>query len=623
MRRPTLTDRFRYWFDAVMARGTVAQIGLLAIASFALILLGAIAVVIFGAYPVRTGEGTPGFAEVLWDSMTRAISSGSIREDIGWGYRAIMFVVTIGGLIVVAALIGIVSSSFEDRIHLLRAGRSRVLETGHTVILGWSGKVVPIVSELCEAEHGTRSAVVILSPRDKAEVEEELRVAIPDSGRTKIIVRSGQPMNRSDLAMVNPTEARSIIVLGPDGAEDPDSEVIKTVLALTSADDHGSGRLSIIAELARAGTLKAARLIAPGEVRWVLGTDLIGRITVQSCRHSGLSVVHTALLDFAGDEFYFSAAPSLVGKTFADASRAYAASTVVGIASPTGIHLNPPTATVLGSSDELIHIAKDAGSINLEPSPLPRVEHILDTRVAAAAPQRTLVLGAHAGLTGILDSLSSYFAADSTVTVIADTDLSGLPERYASFVTVERADTSERDVLERIDLGSFDHIVVLPYKDRLSKHAADARTIVTLLHLRDLRGSTGRPVPIVSEMLDDRNRELASVAEAEDFIVSSKLVSLMLAQVSQNPRLTEVFATLFSSEGSELYLRPSEHYVVSNALVSFATVAEAALLRGETAVGFRSANDQSAGSFGVVINPRKDLERVYEEGDAIIVLAAS
>lgn len=619
MSRPTLTDRFRYWFDAVMARGTVAQIGLLGIASFALILVGATAVVAFGAYPVRDpGEVQPSFGEVLWDSMTRAISSGSIREDIGWGYRAIMFIVTIGGLVVVAALIGVVTSAFETRVHRLRAGRSRVLETGHTVILGWSGKVVPIVSELCEAGRGSRTAVVILTPRDKAEVEEELRAAIPDPGRTKIIVRSGQPMNRTDLAMVNPGGARSVIVLGPDGAEDPDSEVIKTVLALTSADDHGAGKLSVVAELARAGTLKVARLIAPDEVHWVLGTDLIGRITVQSCRHSGLSAVHTELLDFVGDEFYLTSEPTLVGRTFAHATRSYSTSTVVGLATTTGIVLNPPSTTLITESDELIVIAQDDGSVALESSPGPNPAHIVDTRGVAAVAQRTLVLGAHAGLSGILDALSSYFAAGSTVTVIADSDLSWVSSRES--VTFQRADTSDRDVLESLDLAAFDHVIVLPYKDRLSKHAADARTIVTLLHLRDLRASSGHAVPIVSEMLDDRNRELASVAEAEDYIVSAKLVSLMLSQVSQNPRLTEVFATLFSAEGSELYLRPSEHYVVSNALVSFATVAEAALLRGEIAIGYRSAHD---GLSGVAINPRKDLERVYEQGDAIIVLAAS
>ena len=155
MSRPSLRERLRYWFDTVMSRGTIAQIGLLAIASLVLILVASAVVVGFGFYPVLpTSEGTPSFFEVLWDSLARALSSGSIREDEGWTYRAAMLVVTIGGLIVVAVLIGIVTTALESRVRQLRAGRSRVLETGHTVILGWSGKVVPIVSELCEAARG-------------------------------------------------------------------------------------------------------------------------------------------------------------------------------------------------------------------------------------------------------------------------------------------------------------------------------------------------------------------------------------------------------------------------------------------------------------------------------------
>ena len=50
---------------------------------------------------------------------------------------------------------------------------------------------------------------------------------------------------------------------------------------------------------------------------------------------------------------------------------------------------------------------------------------------------------------------------------------------------------------------------MLCYSDDLDVQRADARTLVTLLHVRDL--IAGRPprCPVVSEMLDDRNRVLA------------------------------------------------------------------------------------------------------------------
>ena len=40
-------------------------------------------------------------------------------------------------------------------------------------------------------------------------------------------------------------------------------------------------------------------------------------------------------------------------------------------------------------------------------------------------------------------------------------------------------------------------------------------------------------------MRDINNRSLAEVTQADDFIVSDKLVSLMLAQVSENKKLMD------------------------------------------------------------------------------------
>jgi voltage-gated potassium channel Kch len=47
-----------------------------------------------------------------------------------------------------------------------------------------------------------------------------------------------------------------------------------------------------------------------------------------------------------------------------------------------------------------------------------------------------------------------------------------------------------------------------------------------------------------------RNRELAEVAHVDDFIVSDHLVSLMMAQLSENAELFDVFTDIFDPEGS-------------------------------------------------------------------------
>lgn len=153
---------------------------------------------------------------------------------------------------------------------------------------------------------------------------------------------------------------------------------------------------------------------------------------------------------------------------------------------------------------------------------------------------------------------------------------------------------------------------------------ADARTMITLLHLRDLARLHGKNVPITSEILSIENRDLASVAEADDFIVSNTLVSLMVSQVAENRHLVKVFNELFTAGGHELYLKPATAYVRPGVDVPYHTVVEAALRRGEVAIGLRrgaQAKDPAA-AYGVVVNPAKHAPVRIAAGDKLIVLAA-
>jgi hypothetical protein len=169
----------------------------------------------------------------------------------------------------------------------------------------------------------------------------------------------------------------------------------------------------------------------------------------------------------------------------------------------------------------------------------------------------------------------------------------------------------------------FDHIIVLAAKETLPAQRADAKTLITLLHLRDIAVKKGADLNVVSEMIDDRNRELAEVTQADDFIVSDQLISLMLSQLSENKRLTDVFDELFTSSGAEIYLRPSHLYVPEGVEADFYTVLEAARRRGETAIGYRIEADSrsSERAYGVTVNPTKSVKRAFGPGDKVIVLS--
>jgi voltage-gated potassium channel Kch len=625
VKKITFGDRLRYRFDNVMARGTLAIIGLLGLVTFIFILIIAIIVEIAGIRPEGVTAKNFPFGEALWQNMLRALDSGTFAGDLGWGYRIAALIVTIVGIFVVASLIGIISSAFDSKVEDLRKGGSKVLEKDHTLILGWSAKVFPIVSELLVANESRRKAsIVILADFDKVEMDDAIRSHFPRSGNTRVITRSGDPMSLIDLELGNPGDARSVIILAPEGADDPDSLVIKTTLALTNNPSRGENVFHIVGEIQDPGNLEAANLVGKQEAHWVLASDLISRITVQTCRQSGLSVVYTELLDFEGDEIYFSEQPALVGKTYFDTQLAFADSTVMGLVKGDEVLINPSADTVYSAGDQLILIAEDDSTIRLGDGPgTPDATSISSAKPLKKKPEHTLVLGYNSGVHAMLHELSEYVARGSTVTLIADV----VPPTFTTFpklpVSFTRADSTSRAVLDGLDVKRFDHIIVLAYKDTLDTQRADAKTLITLLHLRDIGERAGVDLGVVSEMLDDRNRQLAEVTKADDFIVSDKLISLMLSQVSENKRLTGVFDTLFSSEGSEIYLRPADLYVNPGATVDFYTVLEAARRRGETAIGYRIAADahNAEHAYGVAVNPKKTDAITFTDRDKVIVLA--
>jgi voltage-gated potassium channel Kch len=626
MDKPTRMERFRYWFDGWMSRGTVALMALLGIATLVfVVLLGAITVLVLTLIRDRDNLN-PGDAGSIWDifwgSLMRTLDPGTMGGDQGWFFRILMLIVTIGGLIIVASLIGIVSGAFDSKVEELRKGRSRVLEQDHTLILGWSPKVFQIVSELVIAnESRKRAVIVILADRDKVEMEDALRAKIPDQKNTKLVCRSGDPMDLVDLDLVNPHGARSIIVLAPEGSDDPDIDVIKTTLAITNNPRRKAGKYHVVGEIRDAANMETAQLVGKDEASWVLGTDLISRITVQTCRQSGLSLVYTELLDFDGDEIYFSEQPSLVGRSYAEAQLQFADCSVIGLQHRGAVTVNPAASTVLEAGDELILIAEDDSVIRLgQPGTADRAKIDLSP-VPTGGPERTLVLGVNLRLRTMLTELDEYIAKGSEAVVVADRKAPDLPGFDNLSLRFQRGDTTSRSVLEALNPSSFDHIIVLADKDG-DPQRSDARTLVTLLNLREIAAKTERPSSVVSEMLDDRNRELAEVTQADDFIVSDRLISLMLSQLSESQKLKAVFDELFNSEGSEVYLRPLGEYVRLDEPVDFYTVVAAASERGETAIGYRiAAQARIAGhGYGVVVNPPKADAQTYTAGDKVIVL---
>ena len=629
MRKASFSQRMRYAFDNTMSRGTPALIAWLGVISVALILLVTLLVELFRDRLDPEGD----FWVTFWRNLLRTLDPGTMGGDTGSvPFLMLMLAVTLGGIFIVSTLIGVLSSGIESKIDELRKGRSLVIEKDHTLILGWSDQIFTVLSELVEANSNRRRpVVVVLADKDKVEMEDEIRLKVRNMRNTRVVCRTGSPLQLEDLEIVNPHGARSIIVLSPHG-EDPDSQVIKTILAITNNSNRRSEPYHIVAEIHDPRNLEAARLVGGDEAQLIDVGDTISRLIAQTCRQTGLSIVYNELLDFGSDEIYFKEEPALAGKTFAEALFAFETSSLIGVMFADGrVALKPPFETVLQPGDRLIAVSSDDDTIHLSG----RTDFGIDEGAIQSAapapprPERVLVLGWNRRAPTIINELDHYVAPGSTVLVVASAPEAehDLQRRCGEClnltVTFHQGDTTDRRTLDSLRPDEYEHIVVLCYSDHLDAQRADARTLITLLHLRDIEARIGERFSIVSEMLDDRNRELAEVTKADDFIVSDKLLSLMLAQVSENKHLSHVFADMFDPEGSEIYVKPASDYVVLGRPVNLYTVLESARRRGHVAIGYVLGAQVSSegGRTGVNVNPPKSDVVTFTAADRIVVIA--
>jgi hypothetical protein len=225
--------------------------------------------------------------------------------------------------------------------------------------------------------------------------------------------------------------------------------------------------------------------------------------------------------------------------------------------------------------------------------------------------------------------LNNYVKQGSEIKVVADTDEAeqtvneikvGFHNLRTEFV---KADTTDRDVIKSMKPEIYDHIIVLSYIDNMEIQQADSKTLITLLQLRHISEQENIDMSIVSEMMDLRNRALAEVTKADDFIVSDKMISMLIAQISENKALMRVYNDLFQEEGSEIYLKPASDFVQIGVPVNFYTVVESASRQGHSAFGYRIVAEafNPAEVYGVKINPNKSEMITFAEEDKIIVMA--
>jgi len=158
--KKTFKERFRYFFDNLMSRGTLSLIGFLAIISLALIIIFTIILWLIDLLPGK------GLLELFWLNIFKTLNTGTLSGAVPGQLNFLLsFLIALASIFITSLLIGLLTAGIQQKIWSLRQGRSKVIESDHTIILGYSEIIFTIIRALNEAaaNHKSRKIVIMAS----------------------------------------------------------------------------------------------------------------------------------------------------------------------------------------------------------------------------------------------------------------------------------------------------------------------------------------------------------------------------------------------------------------------------------------------------------------------------
>lgn len=640
----TWIDHGRYRFDGFMARGSRSAFVALTVTFVALFaIISSLRVGVIAILNEPQIERGSGFWRQVYVTFLEISDPGSMAQDVDSSPAVKIFAILAGlaGIVLLSALIAFVTTALDQRMKRMRKGHSRVIETDHSLILGWNDRVVDIIRELIIANESEDTAtVVVLADKDKEEMDDLLKLHLPERETTKVVTRSGSPSALVNLEVVSAETARSVIALAQaapgDSSEDldrSDMAVIKSVLAVRQTL-HSDRAVPVVAEIFGPQKRELARSIDPAHVVCIDSEEVLAKILVQTSRSEGLAVVYEEMLSFAGAEMYFFA-DHRPGDAFADISMRMPDGIPMGILSDGRLTLNPDPEATVGEDDSLLVLASDDSAIEVRDEALVEPSQC-DARPARRQLQteRELIVGWTPKIETIISEYGDYVRAGSTIDVVlrspnADCDRLAAQldrEQRNIGVAVSSCDPFDIEQLRELDPKQYDNIIILSEAGSAGgMEWADAETLLILIQLQHILEDHPRPHPtLIAEVLDSKNRELVTQTGVSEFIISNRLISMLAAQMSEDARLFDVYSTLFSEDGSEVYLKPlSLYFDEIPASLCYGDLIAAAQRRGEVALGYRRIIDSNGieSNFGVRLIPPKVEYLEFDDSDCVIVLA--
>lgn len=580
----------------------------------------------------------------MWWSLLRLTDPGYLGSEEGAVRITVSLILTLLGYVLFLGLfIAILTNWLDDAISKLQSGLTPVPFSDHVVILGWTYCTPTIVTELLRSRDQVRRflagrdarelRIVILAPHIDDDLIGAVRAQIAGLKKNgRVYVRSGNQLNIEHLERTALRDAAVVILptaYGSNGdAAAIDAQTVKILRSASGiARDTGTPLPLAVAEIFDGRRRNVARRAYAGPTEIIATDQLLSRFIAQSVRHNGLFDVFTEFLaPAAGTALQVLPATVRAGARFGSLRSPRAVLLGIVSSSDQRAVLNPHPDTVLEADDHLVFIAHHHEACEL------RTEHRnVAVKRNALLPEavnerrRVLILGWNRKVPAMLDEFRSYRNDSIQIHVasaIPSREREAMIERYDCSLTewpvrqIE-ADLTVPGVLERLEPHAFDNIVVLASDSSAEQDQADANTVFTYLALTGLIPDENPRPELIIELLDEQNLPLFP-SEKEDIIVSPRLVSHMLAQVSLCRELAAVIRELAQPSGAQIQLLPARRYLETDDSTRFGNIEETAFARGHIALGIRRVQGTAS---RVELNPDRAAACNFGPDDEVVILA--
>ena len=635
-------DRLNYKAERFLSKGGSSIFkSLLIIFIVVFIVLVSLRLLLINIFPSLNYTGD--FFRDIWVTFLEMTDPGNMNQDNkAPTYLKILTILSgLTGVILLSMLIGFITTALDTMLYDFRKGRGKVIENNHTIILGWNERVVDVVRELVLAnESESKASVVILSNEDKEIMDSLITKRLTDTMTTEVITTQGDYANINELKRINLESARSIIILANcsesatmDKKIASDVQSVKSILAITACQ-NGTNELPIITEIFTKEKRDIVSFFDDDNIIAIDSWNIMGKLLIQTSLTSGLDTVYKEILSFDGCEIYFYE-DDWNNVLFSDLAYYMKDGIPLGVYSEDdGLVLRPPTDTVLNNGDSVVILAEDDSTIAYENKQYyfpDREKKIIDKRLEQHR-KRILILGWHKVAEVFIEEATDYLLEGSDFDVMFNqptdelkTTIDEVTEEYSDFnIKLHDSNPLDLEKLEAFNPNTYDTIVILSQSMKEeSADKIDSDTLIILLLLRKVIKESD-DIHIITQVLNSENQEIITQTNVDDFIISNKLITMILAQLSEEALMKTFYDDIFSEDGSEIYVKPATLYFDTFPQnISFADAFFCAQQRDEICLGIRKGHLSRSldDNFGIKLNPEKDMALELNENDFLIVLS--